>query len=185
MAPKFQCLNRMKEFLVLITVQCRWAEGRGTLSQQTLGTPGSFHLVALPSPRTSKGFPARAQEKTEKGALMGGFCRPGLEVGNINSIAFIGKLSVTQLTEFQGTLGAQEERRQELVNSTQSLLQNHETSIFPQSRKLGLTMVDVPNITFTKWTEARLEPTSSGISPFLISRSISPFCGLAEQVTES
>lgn len=62
----------MKEFLVLITVQCRWAEGRGTLSQQTMGTPDSFHLVALPSPRTSKAFTARAQEKREEGRSYGG-----------------------------------------------------------------------------------------------------------------
>lgn len=47
--------------------------------------------------------------------------------------------------------GAQGERRQELVYSTLSLPQNHETRIpAHQSMKLGLTMADMPDTTVRK-----------------------------------
>lgn len=61
MAPKFQCLSMMKGFLLLITFRCRQAERRGTLALADTGDPDYLHRVALPSPRTSRSFPSRAQ----------------------------------------------------------------------------------------------------------------------------
>lgn len=44
MTPTFQRLNMMKDFLVLVTVQGRWAEG-GKLPHADTGDSGSSHLT--------------------------------------------------------------------------------------------------------------------------------------------